>query len=752
MAQLHTTRYIRRGLSYAFTSACAIFAGYLMQAQYWSMRDAFLLLIPPLASLFFFICYANRFHPSESKAAPGTDVQTALQTEALIFTPIIVVLLSSIIIILDRPPSRLVVSYIVYAGLLASYGTFLLRYETEGPLPQVRHELVWPVLLTIGCSLYYGLSFIAFGDDLRPLVPVGLLVLLYAVSQLLKLSKRAFVYGTLSVALAATVVQVMTQRPFYLLPPPFDELLFRMLFCTAAAAYLAVFEAWRITSDIARRQSPRPSLEGSPQPEPALDFSAKASEYSKAVLLALTGSISILPLYFVFSGHGAFFLIAFVVHAFLSFILWYQFGRVQYFRKSGWAITKTVAGLLFLGILVASPRFRDLPTKHFFPRFVSSWQGFSVLITLTALPTFRLLLDLRRVRKKGKHSVFLRLFEKRLNFIRLLSLLSVIAAFVISLLLDSFNDPSPRYTRAELAFLAYSVCVILCLLIEVAVWTLHLPQLTSLVRATVGLLLVVRIFTSLIIGLIVLLPSLTEGIDLISSILSSLPFVLAAAGGFALNDYFDEKKDLINKPYRPVPSGRLKARTVFAMGIILIFASMLATVMKGGSKIETAFYVVAIVGVASYNIFVRYLTLSKAFLTSAVSSLPVLYVVVVLNYPPVFMFVPTASCIFLLGREWLMDIRDAKGDSAEGIATLPIRIGTKKTTRLAIITMAVGVICLLPFIFENATTKNLVLFSCVLASVTLGSFFWGYKNGRYQRPVIWSLYFPMICAILLLVR
>lgn len=173
-----------------------------------------------------------------------------------------------------RGKSENVESFVTVALVARITSLFTVAREPDtspiiGPFCELKilHELVWPVLLTIGCSLYYGLSFIAFGDDLRPLVPVGLLVLLYAVSQLLKLSKRAFVYGTLSVALAATVVQVMTQRPFYLPSPPFDELLFRLLFCTAAAAYLAVFEAWRITSDIAaadrgRAAASTPTLDG----------------------------------------------------------------------------------------------------------------------------------------------------------------------------------------------------------------------------------------------------------------------------------------------------------------------------------------------------------------------------------------------------------------------------------------------------------------------------------------------------------
>ncbi|HKB67799.1 MAG TPA: UbiA family prenyltransferase [Pyrinomonadaceae bacterium] len=747
MADVHITRYIFRGLTYAFTSACAIFAGYLINIQYWSLKDVFLLLIPPIASAFFFICYANRFHPVESKLMPGDEVQTVLQREAIIITPVIVILVISLILITTRPPMQLVVSYFAYTVLLALYGIFLWQYKTDGSLPQVRHQLVWPVVLTIGMSLYYGLSFLEMGSSLLPLLPLGLVVLVYALSERLGWNRRAFVYGTLSIILLLTTVAILNNAQIRFLPSTLTDLILKLLFGVAASSYLAVFEAWRITAEIAQRE-----LASQIESQEGPGYGTKASQYSKATLLALTVTIGVLPIYFVFSNYGTFFLMAFVVHAFAALTIWYHFGKGQPIAKfRRWPLVKAIVGFLFLAIWVAASRFKDLPTKHYLPRFVG-WSGFTVLMVLSGLPTSQLFFALRRIAKKGVGSVFLRLFERRINFVRLLSLFSVVASFLMAILLDSFSDSSDKYRRAELAFFAYSLCIIVCLIVELIDRTHIMPLIKSLFSSIIGVLLAIRTFTSVLIGLIVFLPSAHEGIGGVNSLLLALPFFLAAAGGFALNDYYDVPKDCINKPYRAIPSGRLSSRTVLVLGYMLIIGAVLTAIIRSEDSLELVLYLLSVLGVVFYNVLVKRLTLSKTFVTAAVSTLPVIFVVVVFKYSTSFFAIPVGTSIFVLGREWLMDTRDMRGDAAAGVTTLPMIIGSRTTALLGLGMLIAGVICLLPVVIANSSSRNVVLFISALFSIAIASVLWGLRNGDYQRAVIVSLYFPIVCGIVLLLR
>ena len=58
-------------------------AGYFMQPQKTLLNDLLLLSIPILASVYFFIRYANRFHPSDSSTVPSDAIGTAFQSEAV---------------------------------------------------------------------------------------------------------------------------------------------------------------------------------------------------------------------------------------------------------------------------------------------------------------------------------------------------------------------------------------------------------------------------------------------------------------------------------------------------------------------------------------------------------------------------------------------------------------------------------------------------------------------------------------------
>jgi geranylgeranylglycerol-phosphate geranylgeranyltransferase len=258
--------------------------------------------------------------------------------------------------------------------------------------------------------------------------------------------------------------------------------------------------------------------------------------------------------------------------------------------------------------------------------------------------------------------------------------------------------------------------------------------------------------TSLVIAAVTILPSLHEGKRLPDAILAALPFFLAAAGGFALNDYYDEDKDAINKPYRAIPSGRLSPPLAQKVGVTLITAAFAFSFIASRSPIELVLYFAAIVGVSTYNYLVKHFTLYKNIVTSIVSALPIAFVVIVLHYPLIYVTVPVASLSFLLGREWLMDIRDISGDQFSGIKTLPLLIGPKNTARLGFVLLATSVVTLLPLAATVQTAWSSILLGMMTTSIALLVALWYRRKGTYQRAVVLGLWFPMGCGILMLIR
>jgi hypothetical protein len=81
---MNVLTYIYRGLKYAFTSAAAIFAGYLMQAEHIAKADLLILSIPVAGAWFFFICYANRFDLERATGEHGLQIQQLLEKTAVI--------------------------------------------------------------------------------------------------------------------------------------------------------------------------------------------------------------------------------------------------------------------------------------------------------------------------------------------------------------------------------------------------------------------------------------------------------------------------------------------------------------------------------------------------------------------------------------------------------------------------------------------------------------------------------------------
>jgi geranylgeranylglycerol-phosphate geranylgeranyltransferase len=268
----------------------------------------------------------------------------------------------------------------------------------------------------------------------------------------------------------------------------------------------------------------------------------------------------------------------------------------------------------------------------------------------------------------------------------------------------------------------------------------------------IGAVLLIRIATSLVIAAVTILPLLHEGEGLYRAILAALPFFLAAAGGFALNDFHDKDKDAINKPYRAIPSHRVSPRGAQRVGVTLISLACVASLVASRSPLELTLYLGAIAGVSTYNYLVKNFTLSKNVVTSIVSALPIVFVVIVLHYPLIYLTVPVASLSFLLGREWLMDIRDMKGDALSGIKTLPLLIGPKKTARLGFFLVAASVIILLPLAVAVQTAWSVILLGLMTASTTLLVALWYRHKGTYERGVVLGLWFPMGCGILILIR
>ena len=152
--------------------------------------------------------------------------------------------------------------------------------------------------------------------------------------------------------------------------------------------------------------------------------------------------------------------------------------------------------------------------------------------------------------------------------------------------------------------------------------------------------------------------------------------------GLYLSDYLDKKLDSIQKPHRPIPSGRIKPKEALAIGAVLALTGFSLSFLLGWNNLILVFVVALLV-----------LTYAKFFKSRGVlGNLNRGSVTVAAFFFGVFstgqsiQLIP--SHIWLLSLVFLIHdtnsnlvgaIRDREGDKKGGYVTIPVRYGIKKS-------------------------------------------------------------------------
>lgn len=158
--------------------------------------------------------------------------------------------------------------------------------------------------------------------------------------------------------------------------------------------------------------------------------------------------------------------------------------------------------------------------------------------------------------------------------------------------------------------------------------------------------------------------------------------ILATGAGMAINDYFDRDIDAINAPDRPIPRGAVAPREALAASIVLFGGSMALALTLPILGIAIA--VVNLLALVSYtvvfkgrpgagNVLVGYLGGSTfLFGAAAVGGLSITAIVLFL-----------LAAVSTVTREIIKDVEDIEGDREEGLRTLPIVIGERRSLIIA---------------------------------------------------------------------
>ncbi len=174
---------------------------------------------------------------------------------------------------------------------------------------------------------------------------------------------------------------------------------------------------------------------------------------------------------------------------------------------------------------------------------------------------------------------------------------------------------------------------------------------------------------------------------------------LVTGAGNAINDYFDVGIDRINKPERPIPSGKVGLKTalyfslaLFAIGTLIAASiNLICGAIALINSLLLIYYASTLKRTALLgNIAVGYLTGSTFLFGGAVffekGGINGIFVLFLL------------ASLATIAREIVKDIEDIEGDSKDGARTLPIIIGAKRAAYLASFIGFVAVLSPLPYL------------------------------------------------------
>ncbi|WP_307868739.1 UbiA family prenyltransferase [Umezawaea beigongshangensis] len=159
--------------------------------------------------------------------------------------------------------------------------------------------------------------------------------------------------------------------------------------------------------------------------------------------------------------------------------------------------------------------------------------------------------------------------------------------------------------------------------------------------------------------------------------------VLVWLGGHYLGDWFDRELDAIDKPQRPIPSGRLSPRAALLSAVVSeVGAAALALAVDWRVLV---LLVLGVVGIAAYSRLYKGRGISGNLVRGALTSLAVLAGATCVPGGDPWTALPFAV-VFLLhdaASNLVGAVRDVEGDEAGGYRSVPVQRGVAYGARLA---------------------------------------------------------------------
>ncbi|MCL2116095.1 MAG: UbiA family prenyltransferase [Methanobrevibacter sp.] len=224
-------------------------------------------------------------------------------------------------------------------------------------------------------------------------------------------------------------------------------------------------------------------------------------------------------------------------------------------------------------------------------------------------------------------------------------------------------------------------------------------------------------------------------------ILGAIAVFLATGGGNVINDYFDHKIDAVNKPNRPIPSGRISLKNAYFYALLLFAVAIILGIFIG--YLLENFTPTLIVALSSLLMFYYAKSLKKIALIgniaiSFLTGLCFIFAGIIIGLDTsssiiihISLYLGFFAGIMTMAREITKDMEDIEGDKLEKAKTLPIAYGNKISSILTSFLMVLASV-LSPVLYFNGIFN---VYFLVILSIAIAIFLYGaYKILKDQTP------------------
>lgn len=250
-----------------------------------------------------------------------------------------------------------------------------------------------------------------------------------------------------------------------------------------------------------------------------------------------------------------------------------------------------------------------------------------------------------------------------------------------------------------------------------------------------------------------------------------LATVLIAAGGYVINDIFDQETDAVNKPNKTIVGNYLSEAKAYNLYAALTIAGVGCGFILANSVAHPNFAIIFVL-IATLLYFyastLKQIALIGNIMASALVAFSVIIIGVFDIFPNTFeinrpqmsvafaILMDYAKFAFIINlvREIIKDIQDVNGDKEQGMKTLPIAIGITKTNKIAFVLLLIPTLYLFYYLNNYLFANNLFygilyMFVFVIAPMILGLVrLWNAKEtndySQISTLLKWIMFFGII--------